>query len=135
MIVSVDSVRVIILQAITLKPDVARYFFVRGVAFNKLGELQKCLMDLSMAVRVDPKTPTYLEHKASCLRRMGRTEDAIVDYTKAIQMDPDNGNLYYNRGVAYASSAPRNYEAALPDFDAAVKLCDSEGQCTIVGGS
>ena len=81
-------------QAISLNPQVAKFFFMRGQCYKNKNQHQKCLSDYTMALRIEPKDKSYLEARGTCHRRLNMPVEAVKDYTAAIALDDKQANYF-----------------------------------------
>ncbi len=95
-------------------------YFNRGVAYQKLGELDKALSDLNQAIEhynVDPNFYSQREH--IYLKRKDFSK-AMADYNKAILLDDQWAIAYLGRAKAY--EALGEMESASKDMERAREL-------------
>lgn len=82
---------------IGLYPGAYTAYINRGVAFVKLGDYQKGMKDLDMAVELNPLSRNALYNRALALKTMGRHKEALIDLDAAINIKPTT-DYYNNRG-------------------------------------
>lgn len=99
----------------------------RALAFQRQGERDRAMADLSEAIRLNPDDSLVYSDRGVLWRDKGDVDHAIDDFTAAIARDPlprsDIGgrghvNVYANRGLAYWAKG--DIDHALADFDAAL---------------
>ena len=73
-------------KAITIYPEAAVFYHQRGSCFFHLGEYQKAIDDLNVAIGKEPIKPDHYENRALSLQRMGRHEEADADFEKAREL-------------------------------------------------
>lgn len=89
-------------ECIALRPAQSKYFFARGNAYRSLGDFKRCLLDYTMAIRIDDTIPAYLGSRGICFRIMGRLQESLRDFERAIELsEGKNGIFFYNRGLTY----------------------------------
>lgn len=79
-------------DAITIKPDCSRAFYLRGCAHADMGAIDEAIRDYGDAIRFGPDDPNQdaLYCRAECLARLGRHEDAIADLNGFLRNRPDS---------------------------------------------
>ncbi len=88
-------------NAIKLKPGEANYYFYRGSAYSRLGNVDLAYTDLNKAIELAPRDSSNYVARANILMNlMNKPELAIADYNKAIELEPNAFN-YMQRGAAY----------------------------------
>ncbi len=68
-------------------PSDERAYFSRYQAWARLGDHERALADLDVALQLEPQ-PVTLEARGDVLRRMGRYRAAVADFDRAEAMDP-----------------------------------------------
>lgn len=106
--------------AINLFPDLAEPYGLRGVAFDRTGDLDRALSDYSTAIRLDPADPSTYRNRALGYLKKGAYDFAITDFDEAIRVDPTSSVAHNGRGVAL--SKIRRYERAVAAFSEAIRL-------------
>ena len=82
-------------------PFSAQFVFIRGNAYESLGEFEKALADYSLAIRITPDFKLYRE-RAILNYRLGNMEAALSDITESIRLNPDGVNeSYLDRSSLY----------------------------------
>jgi tetratricopeptide (TPR) repeat protein len=101
-------------------PVQASWFRNRGVLYDKKGEHDQAIRDLSEPVRLRPDDPlTYVE-RGIAYKGKKAYDKAIADHSEAIRLDPEWSSAYFNRANAF--KARRDYERALADYSEALRL-------------
>jgi tetratricopeptide (TPR) repeat protein len=72
----------------------------RGAAYLKLGEHEKALADLDLAIKTDPQDLEAHLWRGEALRILGRHSEALADLDRAISLDPKYAWAYVNRALA-----------------------------------
>lgn len=83
---------------VTLQPNAAKAYNLRGSAYQKLGQLDQALGDLSRAVQLAPNVDNLYE-RGDIYRKLGENQLAVADFTRAIGLEPDVPHLYYARAA------------------------------------
>lgn len=69
--------------SIRLNPTYDRAYLNRGMAYERLGNLQQAIGDYSRAIFVNPDDPKVYYLRGLALKRMGMREEAVADMKKA----------------------------------------------------
>jgi tetratricopeptide (TPR) repeat protein len=81
---------------------------------------QEALMDLSIALELDPQHTQALRLRGVLYGFEERYPEAIQDFTRAIQLDPSNSYAFLGRGDCYADQ--RDYPRAIQDYSIGIQL-------------
>jgi hypothetical protein len=65
-------------------------FDARGMAYRKLGDLEKALADCQAAVKIEPSNSMYHVNLGGIYGELGMTEKAIAEWREALRLDPNN---------------------------------------------
>ena len=133
-------------QALTLYPGADAYT-ARGIVYYRLQDYDKALNDFNRATLIDQSGTEAFVMRATTYQHQGNYRVAIDEYTQAIALIAENtdtdisnlkllnidiqhglyesailylGNAFCARGVC--RSRTRDYDGALADFEAAIKL-------------
>jgi tetratricopeptide (TPR) repeat protein len=107
-------------NVISLYPDVAKPYALRGTFKGKSGDLEGSLKDFEHALALDTTyAPTY-EGLGNIYGAKGQAPKALQMFEKALSLDPKNGKSYYNRAVANLQL--NRLDLVLPDLDQALAL-------------
>jgi tetratricopeptide (TPR) repeat protein len=114
-------------RSIELEPNVAKTYFLRGLAANDFEDLGRGF-ELSAgdpdaytkAVGLGPCFANALNSRGSAKDYIGNHQGAIADYTKAIELVPGYAVPYRNRGHSYLYLKQK--DRALADFLRAIEL-------------
>lgn len=98
----------------------ANAYVRRGMAYLSMRDLERAVLDLDQAIKLDPKMTDAYGNRAVAHILRKDYERALQDANESIKFDAKNGGAYNNRGVAYREldDLPR----ALADFDRAIRL-------------
>lgn len=92
----------------------------RAIAFREIGELDRSLSDIGLALRLDPNNAgTYLEMGLTFQARSDR-ELAIAAFTEALNRDGTLVQAWFGRAIAYQDAG--QVDLAEADVNVAVKL-------------
>ncbi|MCX5808970.1 MAG: tetratricopeptide repeat protein [Proteobacteria bacterium] len=107
-------------NAIRLKPDYARAYNNRGIAYNNLGQYQQAVEDFSTAIRLKPDDADVYSNRGIAYNNLGQHRQTIQDCNQAIRLKPDCANAYVSRGRAYAELG--QHQKAIEDCNQAIRL-------------
>src|SRR5262249_15186389 len=108
------------------------WFYNRGVAYEREGDLDAALADLSEAIRLDAKFATAYTARGTTYWQQGKAELALADWNEAIRLanaypNAYNDSLpYMNRGALYYGLR-RQYDLAIADLTEAIRLDPKNG--------
>jgi tetratricopeptide (TPR) repeat protein len=102
----------------------------RGIAWYKLGNIDKCAENINMVRKLYPTYPTlpgmyklisdyYLKTGWELYGKNGRYPEAIEVYKRGLQVDSTSVDLWYNMGGAYYTN--KQYPEAIQCFKTALK--------------
>ena len=92
----------------------------RGMARRINGDLTGALVDLSKAIRLDPRLSTAYAQRGFTYACRGDYDRAIADYDEAIRLNPQYIEVYNDRGIVRDKQG--DYEGAIADYDEAIRL-------------
>jgi tetratricopeptide (TPR) repeat protein len=93
--------------AIDMHPDAEAYFF-RGNVYCRLGRYQDAIIDLTEAIRRDPKDFKSYQNRGAAHVYLGRYDEAIQDFSDAIRLNGAAIEAYQGRAAAYRASGQEN---------------------------
>ena len=98
-----------------------RLFYVRGIAFERLGEWPKAEADFKHALELEPDQPLVLNYLGYTWVEQGRNlDEARTMIEKAVELRPDDGYIVDSLGwVAYRLG---DFEEAVHQLERAVEL-------------
>ena len=115
-----------------------------GLAYARVGDLERAAASLEQAVAVGPDHPIAWNELALIQRKQGRFADARASYERALALYPEfhvaNKNLgvlcdLYQRDYVCALRHYRAYQALVPDdAQVAVWIADIEARTGARGG-
>jgi tetratricopeptide (TPR) repeat protein len=73
-------------KAISLKPDSADLYFVRGRAYKMKDQYDSAISDLSKAISLRPSYTEAYNHRGVIYIGKGDTRNALADFTKACKL-------------------------------------------------
>jgi len=92
----------------------------RGIAQERLDNLERAEEDYNAAVEVNPKYANAYNNLGNIKFKSGDCFGAIKDYSKAIQLNSAFVEAHCNRGIAKESL--EDYRGALEDYDKAIVI-------------
>ena len=96
-------------------------FKLRGNAHNSTGQHDLAIRDFDTALKLNPGYTHALIDRGNAYSAAGRLAEAIVDLTRAIEGDPDRLMYLAYFGRALANMRDGQLDAALPDYDEALR--------------
>jgi tetratricopeptide (TPR) repeat protein len=116
-------------DAIRKYPDVAGYYYLRGIINNAREKYSRALDDFNSAIDLNPKDilyRCYLGRGVSYLNLL-EYEQALADLSASIQQNDTVAGAYYSR--AMANYELHDYTAAISDFQKTLDF--SEGNAAL----
>lgn len=107
-------------KSITANPDVAAYYFKRGLAYQNKQDYAKAIADYNKAIELEPKFLLAYSNLGFSHFKMQNYDQAIDKYGKVIEFEPKNPFGYYYRGIAYMNK--KDFDQATIDFNRAIEL-------------
>jgi tetratricopeptide (TPR) repeat protein len=107
-------------RAIDLKSNFTEAYLMRARAFSAAGQTNSAISDYSKVIEQHPRDPQPLIERGRVYVDGKDYQSAIRDAAAAIDLDNSLPQAYTLRGTAVRAMG--NLEAALKDFDQAVKL-------------
>jgi tetratricopeptide (TPR) repeat protein len=94
--------------------------YMRGSAWNAMGEPDKAINDFDECLRLDPSHSAAYSARGNAWSEKKEYDRAIRDYDVAIRHDPRDALTLNNRGNAWSNL--KAYDKAIRDFDKAIQL-------------
>jgi len=91
--------------------------------YGRNGDLQKALVYIDRALKVDPSTAVNWSSKGYALMKLGRLPESISTLETATNLDPQLANAWINLGEAQMLS--NNLGKAIPSLEKAISLAPS----------
>ena len=118
-------------HALSIHPDMVASYMNRGIAYYKLGMMDKAKANLDSVKRRYPTYPTlpgiyklvaadYMKKGWDEYGRAGKYPEAVAEFKKGIAIDSTNPDLWYNLGGAYYSN--RQLPEAVDAWRMALKI-------------
>lgn len=92
----------------------------RGMAFGKIGQLDRAIQDFNRAIVLNPSFDRAYNNRGAARLISGYFDKAIEDFDRAINLRSGNPPAYSNRGYAYYFKG--QYDRALKDYNKATEL-------------
>jgi len=102
------------------KEKLARFFFNRGIARDKQGDLEGAITNYTEAIRLNPNDATTYNIRGNAYYKQEDLEGAITDYTEAIRLNPNNATAYNKRGNAHYKQ--EDLEGAIADYKEVLRV-------------
>lgn len=104
----------------------------RGIAHIALGEYDRALADLDLAIKLDSRQVVAYRNRGGVYAVIRRDpQRAIADLDQAIKLDPNNMHAYYLRGFAYSDQG--DAAKARADFASARALATTDEDRAFLG--
>lgn len=101
-------------------PKEVKLYLMRALVYEEIGELEKSIADLNLAVLLEPKNPEPYNRRGNFFANRSNFDEALKDFGKAISLDPNYSRPYVNRGFVYTKLG--KFDLSLVDFNRAVNL-------------
>jgi tetratricopeptide (TPR) repeat protein len=122
-------------DAVGKESDSAQARERRARAYVRLGKFEKAVDDCNAALKLNAKLADAYLTRARAENNQDELSKALDDLSKALDQNPDRADVYVARGTLYQRMAEadvdseeshKRLDAALKDFDKAVKLNDHD---------
>jgi tetratricopeptide (TPR) repeat protein len=90
----------------------------RGIAYRRLGDIDRAIRDYDQAIRVNPRAADAFNNRGNAFRARDEHERAMRDYDEAIRLDPHYAHALNNRGIIFLELGDASRSIA--DFDRAI---------------
>lgn len=105
--------------ALNYQPNNVEIIVNRGITKGKMGDYDAAIEDFNFVISRKPEFASAYSNRGLAFAFKKDYDAAIADYTKALSLE-EEGNTYFNRGLAYYNLGYD--EKALTDFNFAVLL-------------
>jgi tetratricopeptide (TPR) repeat protein len=112
---AVDALRLYV------KPDDANFFYNRGIAYGRKGDLDHAIQDFDQAIHFKPDFADAFFNRGTAYIEKNDLDRAIRDLDQAIRLRPDDASALNNRCFARVV-AERELEVALSDCNESLRL-------------
>jgi tetratricopeptide (TPR) repeat protein len=93
-------------------------FVNRGIAYRRLGSIDRAIADYDEAVRLNPRAADAFNNRGNAFRSREQHDRAMRDYDEAIRLNPHYAHAFNNRGIIFLELG--DAEHAIADFDRAI---------------
>ncbi|HEV2162210.1 MAG TPA: tetratricopeptide repeat protein [Stellaceae bacterium] len=100
--------------------NLARVFTNRATGYNRTGQVDLAIGDLSQAIRLDPTYAIAIKLRGDLYGGKRRYDLSEADYNRAIQLNPNDGGAWGGRALAYFSED--RFDLAIQDCNRAILL-------------
>jgi Flp pilus assembly protein TadD len=100
--------------------DLATVLIFRGKAYGRTGDIDRCMLDIEEAIRLDPANAVAVGARGDVYLVRKDYDRALAAYTKAASLDPHNALVVIGRGMAYLGNG--DVDRAMADFEQAIRL-------------
>jgi tetratricopeptide (TPR) repeat protein len=107
-------------EALRLMPQFFSAFEFRAKAWERLGDVDKAISDLSKLVEHEIRLPVVLPERARLRTLKKDLKGALADYNAAVEFDPRYEGPFLHRGTFLYEQ--RRYADAIADYDVAIRL-------------
>ena len=113
-------------RAIAMRPAHAPYYALRGVAYSRLGDVERASADWEQAIALAPRDPEpHVNRAIHCLRR-GADREAIHALQTALEKDEGHGRAHAYLGVAWERLG--DSARAFEHYDRAIALARDDAK-------
>jgi protein O-mannosyl-transferase len=124
-------------HALSIHPNMVASYMNRGIAYYKLGEMDRAKANLDSVKKRYPTYPTlpgiykligddYNRKGWEAYGKVGKFPEAINEFRKGITIDSANADLWYNLGGAYYSN--RQYPEAIEAWKMTLRIRPDYGK-------
>ncbi len=106
--------------AIRIEPDNARFHNDRGVAYDRLNDIQRAIQDFSKAIELNQEYALAYSNRGLKYMDLKEYQKAIHDFNNAILLGSDTFQISKKRGDAHYALG--SYNNAITDYDAASRF-------------
>jgi tetratricopeptide (TPR) repeat protein len=106
------------------RPHDAAFYKESGIASYRTGDFPRAIVNLDMAIRLDPGDAQTYDIRGNALDEMGAFNTALADYNDAIRIDPRNPVFFLDRAVLWHGKG--KLDETLIDFDRAIRFSFSD---------
>lgn len=118
-------------DSINLNPMRAHTLFIRGRAYNKVGEQSKAISDFTRSLNINPNNIDALDHRASGYMKAGKFDRALEDYRRIFELQPQDQTAYRYNNAAFAACHGLKFDEAMQLYDKALKISPADPNALI----
>jgi tetratricopeptide (TPR) repeat protein len=86
-------------KAIDLNPKEADAYYLRGTAYESIGDVKRAIRDYTEAIVLNPRHYMAYTERGNAYESLNNYDDAIQDYNTAIEVNMNCESAYFFRGV------------------------------------
>ena len=105
-------------SVIFLDPHNDGAFVNRGIAYRRVGDLERAIRDYDDAIRLNPRAKDAFNNRGNAFRARDELDRAMHDYDEAIRLDPHYAHALNNRGIIFLERGDADH--AIADFNRAI---------------
>jgi tetratricopeptide (TPR) repeat protein len=98
----------------------ATAFYLRGLAYSRLGRHERSIPDFGEAIRLAPSSALALNSRANAFLKLGRPSEGVADIDQALAIEPNDPIVNATRGEI--SQALGDREVAMHHHEAAMRF-------------
>ena len=129
-------------KAIEKNPEYSGALAGRGTCYSRLGDFQAAIEDYNSAIKYNKNwelsynlSSTYFDRGLAYFDILPKIDENITkakaDWAKSIELNPNEGNAYYNRGLA--NQHLREFNDAIEDFKKSLEFETTNRSKSITG--
>lgn len=107
-------------SVVAARPQNARGYVSRGVAWRKFDHIDEALADFETALAMDPRQTNAWCNRGVAHQERGELQAALYDFTQAIHLEPRFARAYYSRGLIERSLG--QVDEAIADYTRALEI-------------
>ena len=107
-------------QAISIKPDVAEYYLIRGFSHMKNEDYKIAIKDFEKAIDKDSNLKDAYFNAGVAYSKINELQKSVNYYNKVLGLDPNDNRAYTN--LAYVKVDMNDYESALDEVNKSIKI-------------
>lgn len=93
-------------------------FVNRGIAYRRIGDIERAIKDYDEAIRLNPHAADAFNNRGNAFRTRDQLGRAMSDYDEAIRLNPHYAHAFNNRGIIFLELG--DFDRAIADFDRAI---------------
>jgi len=107
-------------RSIALKPDAARTYYLRGIAWRWKNDLEAAIRDFDRAIELQPDFAEAYFSRGLSYFELGMLDTALDNYDEAIRINPRFVNAYNSRGHTHFTR--KEWNLAVPEYKRAIEI-------------
>ncbi len=110
----------LITKAIAINPNHSDFYSNRGLALQKLNQLDAAIASYDCAIKIKPDYAEAYSNRGIALQELNQLDAAVASYDRAVTLKPDYAKAYSNRGLALQKL--KQLDAAVASYDHAITI-------------